>query len=416
MKASEADNCVKVLFQGAWQPVPMFEQPSEALSERRLRRTMETIANEPLRLALAGGGTGGHIVPGRNLLAHLRGTQALADVLWFQAGRRVEDEALAGLARELEPTPVERLTLSLEPRGGGAPSRWKLATRLAPEVWRARRALARHRSQVLFGLGGFTVLPPVLAAVSLGIPVALFEINAVPGRATRFLAPLAKRVFHAWHASLPSSSSSSGRHRWTGPPLGTAYLEGDITERERQAACTALELDADRPVLFVVGGSQGAQALNQFVRAELERFALAGVQVVHQVGPGRIEEAAEARPGYLPIEFVSDMRRGLAAATVVLCRGGASTIAELGAVRRPAWVVPYPHHKDQHQERNARELGEGVRIVPQAQLDSALGQELVALCRADGRAERDRMRAELEGRVPIDCAVQLGEALLALRR
>lgn len=398
-------------------PIPLFDQPSEARAERRLRRTMAIGANEPLRLALAGGGTGGHIVPGRNLLAHLRGTNALADVLWFQTGRRVEEAALGGLDDALRPTPVERLTLALEPKGGGAPSRARLALRLAPAVLRARRALRRHRSQVLFGLGGFTALPPALAAFSLGIPVALFEINAAPGRATRFLAPLAKRVFHAWRASLPEGrNGAEGRHRLTGPPLGTAFLEGDPTDDARRATRVELGLDSDRPVLFVLGGSQGAQALNRFVARELERFLAAGVQLVHQVGPGRADEASSARAGYVAREFVDDVRRVLAASTFVLCRGGASTIAELGAMRQPAWVIPYPHHKDRHQERNARELGAGVRIVDEGELDGERAAELAELCQDAGRDERERMRAALEGRVPVDCAVRLGEELLALRR
>jgi len=404
-------------------PVPLFERPSEALAERRLRRAMATVAmgssdaSEPLRLALAGGGTGGHIVPGRNLLAHLRGTKALGDVLWFQTGRNVEHAALGGLAAQLAPTPVERLTLALEPKGGGAPTRRKLLVRLLPEILRARRALVRHDSQVLLGLGGFTALPPALAAASLGVPVALFEINAAPGRATRFLAPLAKRVFHAWPASLPDGSSGrSGKHRLTGPPLGTAFLDGAVGPAEQRAARAELELDPARPVLFVVGGSQGAQALNAFVRAHVERFTATGVQVVHQVGPGRSSEAAEPDPGYVAVEFTRDVRCMLAAATVVLCRGGASTVAELGAMLQPAWIVPYPHHKDRHQERNARELGPGVRIVDERELGSERAEELLRLCLDDGRAERARMRAELEGRVPVDCAVRLSEALLALRR
>src|SRR5690606_23048263 len=149
-----------------------------------------------LRLALAGGGTGGHLLPGRHLLAHALRAQGavLEDLLWFTSGREVEDRALAGLAAALGGTPSARVALAVEPPGGGAPSRLRLA-RCTPRAFAAARAaLRRHRSGVLLGLGGFTSLPPVLAARSLGIPVLLLEVNAVPGAATRVLAPLARRV------------------------------------------------------------------------------------------------------------------------------------------------------------------------------------------------------------------------------
>ena len=134
-----------------------------------------------MRLALAGGGTGGHVHPGLHLLADPVVSDGLADVLWFQSGRSVEDRAFENAALAVE---VARVTLKLEKEGGGAPSLRGLAFKTGPAVKVARRALRAHGSDVLLGLGGFTSLPAVLAARSLGVPVALFEINALPGKAT----------------------------------------------------------------------------------------------------------------------------------------------------------------------------------------------------------------------------------------
>lgn len=400
--------------------VPGVWRNQDLLRDRRMRFSMQETTRGPLRLAMAGGGTGGHIVPGLNLLGHMRGTRALADLLWFQSGRAVEAQSLAGLDERLQPTPVERVTLTLEPAGGGAPSNKDLLRRLLPEVRRARRALSKHRTQVLLGLGGFTALPPVLAAASLRIPVGLLEINATQGRGTRWLAPFAKRVFHAWRTSLPQTEGAArnqgGRHYWTGPPLSTSFLETEVSEQEERAARAELGFDPARPLLVVLGGSQGAQALNRFMRTYLHTLLDAQVQVLHQTGPGRGDEAAAHAPGYHPVEYVTEMRQALVAATVVLCRGGASTVAEVGALEKPAWFVPYPHHPDRHQEKNARQLGPGARIVHESELADHHAHDLAELCNASGAGTRRTMSKALRGLVPCDSAVRLFEELLAMRR
>src|SRR5262245_8066659 len=124
-----------------------------------------------MRLALAGGGTGGHVVPGLHVLEHLcaQGT-APVDVLWFAAGRAIEERVLARSPERLAGVALERVALRLEPEARGAPSWLRLAVRTPPETRRARAALARHESEVLLALGGYTTLPAVLAARTLGIP------------------------------------------------------------------------------------------------------------------------------------------------------------------------------------------------------------------------------------------------------
>jgi UDP-N-acetylglucosamine:LPS N-acetylglucosamine transferase len=365
-----------------------------------------------LRLALAGGGTGGHMVPGLHLLAHDEARAALGDLIWFQTGRAVEARVLSGLEQQLAPAKVERVALELEPEGGGAPSLARLSRKSLPQVLAARRALLAHRTQVVLGLGGFTSLPVVAAARLLGLPVALLEINAACGRATRWLSPLATRVLHAWRATVPASPGT--RDRWIGPPLSPEFLAGEPDEAATRAARKSLGFDPDAALLLVLGGSQGALGLNRFV-AEQAGFLLSnGVQVLHQVGPGRSREAGPARAGYRAVEYVTDVPCALRAATLVLCRGGASTLAELAALRRPAWIVPYPHHADEHQEKNARELGAGARIFPESNLDSGSARELVRLVSQGGSGERRAMSAALAGVVPLDGAGQLLRELLAL--
>jgi UDP-N-acetylglucosamine--N-acetylmuramyl-(pentapeptide) pyrophosphoryl-undecaprenol N-acetylglucosamine transferase len=386
-----------------------------------------------LRLAIAGGGTGGHIVPGlhlcRSVLAEPRtprggnaGTSgagaALGDVLWLTSGRSVESRVLAGLQDQLAGTTWERVALDLERKGGGAPSRPTLLVRSGPAVLRARRALQAHASDVLLGLGGFTCLPAVLASRSLGIPVALLEMNAVPGSATRWLAPFARRVLHVWRGSVPAAEAArpSPTHVHVGPPLDPEFAPRAIPPAEVAGARAELGFDPDRPLLVVLGGSQGASALNRFVRAEAPALVRGGLQILHQTGPGKLEEGRGELSGYRAVEYVGPVHRALAAATLVLTRGGASTLAEIAAIGRPAIVVPYPHHTDRHQERNARELGEGVLILAESELRARGRSEVERLASTSARDVRERMTTALRDVLPADGASRLFAVLASIAR
>ncbi|MCP3916314.1 MAG: UDP-N-acetylglucosamine--N-acetylmuramyl-(pentapeptide) pyrophosphoryl-undecaprenol N-acetylglucosamine transferase [bacterium] len=370
-----------------------------------------------VRLAIAGGGTGGHIVPGLHLLDHLRASPSLlTDLLWFTSGRAVEANVLAGLAARAPDARVEEVALSIEREGGGAPSPARLTLRLPPNVLRARAALRAHRSEVLLGLGGFVTAPAVLAARTLGIPVCLLEINASAGRATRTLAPLCARVLHAWDETLPAVDRRGERHKLVGPPLAPGFARRDASPTALAGAKQAIGFDPRLPLLVVLGGSQGARGLNDFVRASVVEWCERGIAVLHQVGPGRRAEGARESEHYRAVEYVADVRATLAAADLVLCRGGASTLAEVGAMGVPAWIVPYPHHADRHQERNARGLGDGVRVVPESELGPGLAEELMHLVSDAGAVERAKMGRALVGSVPSDAAASVVEELFAVRR
>lgn len=354
------------------------------------------------------------MVPGLALLDQLAADprfEPLESLVWFQSGRGVEQQVLHGLEERLGGARVDRVALSIEPPGGGAPSTARTLTRLLPETARARRALRRAGSQILVGLGGFTSAPAGLAACSLGIPLVLLEINAAPGRATRLLAPLARELWHAHGATCPGGSEG-GRHRVMGAPVSPRFVRVPAPSR---AAREALGLAPDGPLLVVLGGSQGAGALNAFVRGQAARLEAAGVQVVHQVGPGRLGEGAARTARYRPVEYAHDVPGLLAAADLVLCRGGASTLAEVGAVGVPAWVVPYPHHGDRHQERNAAALGTGARVVQEEDL-AGQAEVLLELLGPGGEAARAAMRTALQEQVPAEAAARQCARLRELAR
>jgi len=366
-----------------------------------------------LRVAFVGGGTGGHVVPGLHLLADAAARDARPrDLLWFTSGRPVEERVFAGSISLLGSVPHERVALPLESRGGGAPSRAALALRAPAAVVAARRALVAHRSDVVLGLGGFTSLPVVVAALGLGIPTALLEVNAVSGSATRWLGRISERTFHAFAASAKNPS----RDVWTGPPLPPEMTSGAVTRDVARRARTALGFDPDRPVLVVLGGSQGASALNAFVRANIARLHAGGVQVLHQTGPGKQGESALPVEGYRAVEYLDPVRTALEAATVVLCRGGASTLCEIAALRIPAFVAPYPRAAEDHQTKNAVELGRGVRIVRDQELGPWIADAITRLASDESAVERAAMSDELARALPLDGARRIWHELSAMAR
>lgn len=370
-----------------------------------------------LRLAIVGGGTGGHVVPGLHMLAALLAADdlpGLESLLWFETGRAAEVASMARLEGLVAPCVPQRIRVEVEPKSGGAPSLPRLASKTPRAMLAARRALKRQGCDVVFGLGGFTLLPVVLAAKSLGIPVVLLEINAVPGRAVRSLTPFATSVLHAWPSSLPGDASSGKLHRVTGPPLAPVFTElANAGVQASHAAAWRKRIGAaeDAPLLCVLGGSQGAGALNHFIRWRAPELLAAGVGVVHQVGPGRMDEAAAEAPGYRAFEFIEDIPSLLSASTMALTRAGASTLAEIAALGLPAMVVPYPGAGG-HQRKNASELEGGLLLVDESDLEAGAMQRLLALLGPEGADWRAAAAATLKRRVPGDAALQVATELV----
>ena len=318
------------------------------------------------RVCLVSGGTGGHLMPALVLARAMR--TCGHEPMLVTEGRAVERELVA---RELPDLPEMALPSS---RG----SRFALPFWLLRATVAARRLLRERAVDCVVSTGGRPSVPMGLAAKSLGVPLYLLEQNAVTGRANRFLQPLAQRIYHG----LPSNDRASARSLLTGTPLRPGL--GRI---DRRSAREQLELPQDATVVLVTGGSQGARALNETVPAALLRTGRplhvlhlsglgndAAVRAAYSSGAGRV--VANVRPVAL------DMDRLFAAADLVVCRGGGTTVAELCVVGRPAVIVPYPHHRDQQQLRNAEVLvrAGAAMVVEESELTvESLAQLLDAL-------------------------------------
>ena len=321
-------------------------------------------AETGLRVVLSGGGSGGHLVPGlelaRALLAEGHSVQLL------RPGREVERrvlEAYPGLAHRTVPLAAGKL---------------KLPFSMLRATQHARRALREFEAQLVVALGGRGALPGALAARLLGLPLVVLEQNLVPGKANRLLARLAQRSFLAFdetRSELPPRTRARGVV--TGMPLRPEILRRRSNgERDRLAQALELADEAQR-TLLIVGGSQGAQALNTQVPQLLASLPLerrCGWRFVHLSGPGREEEARGAwRAAGLRatvLGYSSRMGDLIALSDLVLCRGGAMTLLELAAAGKPAVVVPYPWHRDDHQGRNAQWFADrgAARVIREEEL------------------------------------------------
>jgi UDP-N-acetylglucosamine--N-acetylmuramyl-(pentapeptide) pyrophosphoryl-undecaprenol N-acetylglucosamine transferase len=316
-----------------------------------------------MRVAIAAGGTAGHVNPALAL------AQALAEhdvsFIGTHAGFEHELVAAAGLPFE-----------SIEVRGfdrsrplGLVPVGW-VALRA---VGAARSLLKRLRPQVVVGMGGYVSLPVSLAARTLGLPVVLHEQNIVLGLANR----VSKRWARAVAVSFEETLAEGGpRAVLVGDPVAREVAHADRAA-ERARGVERFDLDPGRRTLIVFGGSLGARRINEAAAGLVEAWAGRGDrQVVHILG--RRSEEAETSSGdgssdeliYRRIAFVERMVEAYAVADLALCRGGATTVAELAAMGLPAIIVPYPHHRDRQQERQGRVLERAGAAVLLADADT----------------------------------------------
>jgi UDP-N-acetylglucosamine--N-acetylmuramyl-(pentapeptide) pyrophosphoryl-undecaprenol N-acetylglucosamine transferase len=295
---------------------------------------------------MAGGGTAGHTSP---LLATADALRRLAPV----AGGEVEVTAL-GTPRGLETTVVPAAGYPLElippvplPRRVSADLA-RLPVRLRGAVKAAREVVERLDPHVVVGFGGYVSVPAYLAARRARIPLVVHEGNALPGIANRLGARFTSHVA----TSFPDT-----------PLRGATYLGFPIRrmistldrEKSRAEGRERFGLDPDRPTLLVTGGSQGARRLNQTVGSAQHSLAERGVQVLHVAGPaGEVDvHPAAGAPPYVVERYVDRMDLAYAAADLVVCRAGASTVTEVSAVGLPAVFVPLPIGNGE-QARNAR--------------------------------------------------------------
>ena len=328
----------------------MQAERSSATLLRRIR--LATVSLSPLiysrfmRAILAGGGTGGHVIPAIAIAQQLKKDYA-ADVLFIGTPRGIENRLVPAAGFELCLVEVGAL------KNVSLTTRLKTAVELPRAVWHSRQILSDFRPDIVIGVGGYASGPAMLAAILRSIPTMVFEPNFVPGFANRAIARFVKCA--AVH--FPETSKYFRHSEVTGVPVRAAFF-----------AASAPPLHTP-PTLLVFGGSQGAHAINQAVTesaAELQS-RIPGLMLVHQTGDRDYNDAQAAYAklgGAVEIhKFIDDMPAMFARARLLICRSGASTVAEVTAAGKPAIFVPFPAAADDHQKRNAEALAKSGAAV-----------------------------------------------------
>lgn len=305
--------------------------------------------NAPLTLLFAGGGTGGHLFPGLAVASELRRRHPDSRIGFIGSRRDIE-------SRILEASPFEHQVLSVEP----LPVLRRNPVRFVWGNWSAcqaaRRLIREWKPAAVIGLGGFASAPVVWVASRQRIPVILLEQNLIPGRTTRWLSRFASQVctsFEETRARLPHRCQVTV----TGNPVSE---EIRALARLEVAGATNQQSMSTRRQLLVLGGSQGADSLNEamLTAVNLSPDFFAEWTIVHQTGPRQVDPTrrayqelgitAEVAP------FFHDLPARYAAARIVISRAGATTLAELTCVARPMILLPYPQAADNHQQANAQ--------------------------------------------------------------
>lgn len=313
---------------------------------------MQRAPEKPL-VAIACGGTGGHLFPGLAVAGELQRRDC--DVLLLVSPKEVDQQALRS-ARDVIVATLPAVALQ------GNPLAFARASLAAYQT--AKKTLTARPPRAVLAMGGFTSAPPVWAGKRLGAKTFLHESNTVPGRANRWLAHFVDEAF----VGFPQAASRLWiqRHAITGTPVREQFAPADA------ASCRlALGLDPKRPTLAITGGSQGATGLNNLVLAALPELTarLPDLQFIHLTGANDVDRARTAyaqlgaansnhKTRFVVQPFLTEMELALGAATLVVSRAGASSLAELAAMRVPAVLVPLPTSADDHQAQNARAFAE----------------------------------------------------------
>jgi len=363
-----------------------------------------------LRLLLTGGGTGGHLFPAIATAEAMCRRFPDTKVLFVGTKRKMDAASLARYDFQARTIHCQGL------KGKGLLARMQSLVMLPLALLEALWQVFRFRPHLVVGVGGYVTGPVMVAARMLGRPTLIHEQNSVPGLANRKLGALVSRIC----LSLPGSERyfPQGRTVLTGNPIRRQILELAQQQPMKEVG--------EKVTLLVLGGSLGAHRLNELVvEALTEHMALpsTSIEVIHQTGAADEESvrAAYVRKGIAATvaAFFTDMAEVYGKSDLLVSRAGATTLAELAVLGKPAVLVPYPYAADDHQDKNGRyyEAGGGVMVLPERELTGKkLAEILSGLAGDPGRRQkmaasmRAMGRPEATDRIVDVCLELIGKA------
>ena len=316
------------------------------------------------KLLIAASGTGGHLFP-----AIATAQQLLDyDIEWLGVPDRLETQLVPSLY------PLHTVRMGGVQGGFGLGSA-KLFAKFVRATRQVRRLLKQNNFAGVFTTGGYISAPAIIAARSLGLPALMHESNALPGKVTRFLSPYCTKValgFSETAKRLPKADTVV-----VGTPVRSQFF--DLA----QSSLTDINIPANVPLIVVVGGSQGAVAINRMVRAAAPAWLEAGIWLVHITGSNDAEAQSLRHPHYIQLDFYNNMAALFSRANLVISRAGAGTLIELAITASPSILIPYPFAAEDHQTYNANAFAKAgaAQTYQQRDLNSvklqAIGLDLI---------------------------------------
>ena len=352
-------------------------------------------------VAIACGGTGGHLFPGLAVAEELQ--KRGCKIALLISPKEIDQQAVKA-ASGMEIFTLPAVALQNRNYFSFVRSFWK--------SWRAAKRIFQARPpHAVLGMGGFTSSPPILAGNAFGAKTFLHESNAIPGRANRLLSRFVDGAF----IGFPEAAArlKARKVTTTGTPVRQQF------QRRDAAACrAALGLEPDRPTILVVGGSQGASGLNGMMLSALPRLAANNWQWLHLAGANDFEKvkAGYAARGIEAVvkSFLAEMDLALGAATTSVSRAGASSLAEIAAMRLPSLLVPFPAAADNHQFFNATafEKTGAAKLIEQS---NSTPEKIAAILTdlVGDETARSRIQAALAQWHAAHAAEQIAEIMLA---
>ncbi len=358
----------------------------------------------------AGGGTGGHIYPGLAVAEQIVKLEPTAKIRFFCSSRDIDSRILKQTSFEYIKLPAKGLSFR--------PGRlFDFCTSFFKSYKIAKETIAANKSATVIGIGGYVAAPVCLAAHKLNIPVALLNVDILPGRANKIIARWADEIFVQFEETVERFARTKAKINIVGCPLRSGF-----SNPQPHKAIKQLGLDENKKTLLITGASSGSDNINRTVCSLLEK--LNGFaddwQIVHLTGDKNynqvIDKYSGAKISHKVLGYFDDMANLLAASDLVIGRSGAVSVAEYAAAGVPSICMPYPYHKDRHQYLNAGKLVEaGAAVIVDDLPDEKdraewLAEELEKLMKDD--AERENMKSKCIAVATKDTAVKIAEKLL----
>jgi len=347
-----------------------------------------------MKVLLAGGGTGGHIYPGLAIAETLQQQNPQLEILFVGTLRGLEKDLVSQAGFSFAAITVEGLPRKIS---------WtslQTGFKLVKGLWQARKIIQRFLPSVVVGTGGYVSGPVLAIAAWQGIPTLIHEQNAFPGITNRLLAK--------WVQKIAITYPESGKYF----PAGKTILTGnpvrpEIISAEKGKALAKLGLNPQKKTVLVFGGSRGSRSINQALAASKEVWPReTNLQIIHVTGKEDFSWVSsgmgEFAGGNVLIKpYLHNMPEALAAADLVVCRAGATTLAEITVRGLPAILIPYPFATDNHQEYNARSLereGAALVLLDQELASGKLAEKILNLLQDENRLKMMAQKSKILGK------------------